>query len=67
MMIVDPLRNHYRLGGRRLHRNLRKRWRRVLRRLVRMHARPRFARRLLHACLGGRLALGWVAIAGRRR
>ena len=67
MRIEDPLRNHYRLGGRRFHRNLRKRWRRLVRRLVRMHGWPRFARRLLHACLGARLAIGWVALAGRRR
>ena len=62
IVVDDPLRNHFRLGGRRFHRNLRKRWRRFVRELLRMHAWGRFARRLLRACLGGRLAIGFVAL-----
>ena len=62
IVVDDPLRNHFRLGGRRFHRNLRKRWRRIVRRLVRMHAWGLLASRLLRACLGGHLAIGFVAL-----
>ena len=62
IVVDDPLRNHFRLGGRRFHRNLRKRWRRIVRRLVRVHAWGRLASRLLRACLGSHLPIGFVAL-----